>query len=147
MKHDQQGMTLVEFIVAIVVIGVGLGGVLAATVPLLRMSNPQLQWQSMQLGDRVIQSLLTKDITAGQCAATAKCKVEDLFPQWGPAPALANFSITIETKKLSVTNTAEKMSQLINVAITHPEMGVMKLSALKPIEDKGSELSKRVYTF
>lgn len=70
----QRGVTLVEMIIAIVIIGVGLGGVLAAFTNTVRgSSDPVIRKQMLAIAEEMMEEIALKPYQPAANAAPASC--------------------------------------------------------------------------
>lgn len=73
-RHRQCGFTLVEMILAIVVIGVGLAGVMVAfSTAVGRSADPVIQQQMLAIAEELIEEARLKPYAASPNAAPAGC--------------------------------------------------------------------------
>ncbi len=161
-KQFSKGMTLIELILAMIVLAVGLSGVLSVMVAIARNSvDPQLRWQVVVLGDMVLKSLLTKedDSTSGCLAkkenpdfttlcdyqGIKKAKLDTLFPELkNELKNFQHFSVSVELDPLKEE---QSKATLISIIVSHDQLGETHLSAIKTKGLESHEQTKRFYTY
>lgn len=159
----QKGMTLIELVILMIVLAVGLTGIISVIMTVTNSKfEPLLQWQAIQVGSNVIDTLLTKKYdSSSDCEKLGETKQEYLcefqgidkqklqatFPEiaarMGNIPA---FDISIDIRPFY----EEKLTKdvlAINVTISEPRLGDIHLSALKAARIKSDEKANRVHAY
>lgn len=135
----QQGLTLVELVIAIVVIGIAVTGVLAVyTTMVARSADPMIQEQAVAVAEAYLEEILLHPFTPGP-GTGSRANFDDIFDYHGltdsppqdqnglPIAALAGY-------QASVSVTASPAPALpgvpgggqarIQVTVTHPATGI-----------------------
>lgn len=144
---NQSGLTLVELIVTIVVLGVGLTGVLSVMMTVIRHSvEPALQWQAVNIGNNALQTLLHE--TPQKLAMLQNIKdqkIQATFPQsalsWGDT---TQFTISIDVQPYREKGI---FFDQINVKVFHPALGYVNFTGLKAADNHENEQEPRIYTY
>lgn len=161
-NSKNRGMTLIELVITMVVLGVGLSGILSVMIVIAKNSvSPQISWQSAILGENVIQILMSKPYDlSGVCLSKNEksfeslCdyanikneKITNIFPElMKNLKDYASFKISIDIQPYhGMTKDAE--SALINVKIMHSELGETHFAAVKT-RNQSNEKGMRFYTY
>ncbi len=160
-KQFNKGMTLIELILAMIVLAVGLSGILSVMVAISKNSvDPQLRWQVVVLGDTLLKSLLTKDYDFTSCPAKKEnpdfsnlcdyqgiknAKLDGLFPELkSELKNLQHFTVSVEIEPL---NDMQSKATLVSLIVSHSELGETHLSAVKAKGLESHEQAKRFYTY
>jgi MSHA pilin protein MshD len=129
----QRGISLVELIIAIVIIAVGVAGVLAAFMTTVRGSaDPMVRKQMLAVAEEMIEEIALKPYTAAANAAPAACArntYNDIFDYNGytrtgicdidgtAIPALAGYSVTVSVAVSPLAGVAA--TARIAVSVSH----------------------------
>lgn len=161
--HAEKGMTLIELIILMVVLAVGLTGVLMVIMTVTNSKyEPILQWQAIEIGNDVIDTLLTKQYQSSMDCADLKAperkylceyqginkqKLQDLFPDIANEISGGSlYDVSIDLRPFY----EEKMTRdvlAINVTVSHPQLGEIRLSALKAARNQDDKKAKRVHVY
>lgn len=162
-NRKNKGMTLIELVITMVVLGVGLSGILSVMIVIAKNSaSPQISWQSAILGENVIQILMSKSYDlSGVClskndksyeslcdyAKIQNEKITDVFPElMKNLKDYAAFKISIDIQPYhGMSKDAE--SALISVKIMHSELGETHFAAVKTRDTQSNEKGMRFYTY
>ncbi len=162
MKNQfNKGMTLIELILAMIVLAVGLSGILAVMVAIAKNSvDPQLRWQVVVLGDTLLKNLLTKEYDFASCPTKKEnpdfsnlcdyqgiknIKLDMIFPEFKKEMKnTAHFSVSVELEPL---NELPAKATLITLIVSHAELGDTYLSAIKTKGLDSHAQGKRFYTY
>jgi MSHA pilin protein MshD len=131
--HPNRGFTLIEMIIAIVVIGVGLAGVLAAFTGNFRASaDPMIRKQMLALAEGMMEEVTLKPFAVGAgaragCNRTNTDDVRDYdnyseavcAPDGTPNPDLATYSVAIDVSDAPVTWNGANQTLKITVTVSH----------------------------
>lgn len=131
--RQQRGISLVELIVAIVIIAVGVAGVLATFMTTVRSSaDPMARKQMLAVAEEMVEEIALKPYTAAANAAPTACArntYNDIFDYNGYAaagicdidgtaiPALASYSMTVSVAVSPLAGVAA--ATRIAVAVSH----------------------------
>ena len=131
--HAQQGLTLIELIISIVIIGIALAGVLSVmNLTTARSADPMIQHQALAIAEAYLEEILTKDYDAVNCPVGSGdnrdtyCAVDhygaiDEQPtnQLGtPIGALASYRVNVAIGGSESINGVEM--KRIDVTVSHP---------------------------
>lgn len=160
---SQKGTTLIELIILMIVLAVGLTGVLTVIMTVTNSKQePLAQFQAIQTASTVIEVLLSKQYqSATDCADSNKNKKEFLCEYQGIEkqklkevfPEIAAQMGNTIPFDVSVDLTAfneEKLTRdvlAINVTISNPQMGDIRLSALKAARNQDDKKAKRIHFY
>lgn len=159
----QKGTTLIELIILMVVLAVGLTGVLTVIMTVMNgKQEPLMQWQAVQTASSVIETLLSKQYrSATDCADFKKTqkdylceyqgienqKLKEVFPEIAAQLGTgAPFTVSIDLKPFN----EEKLTRdvlAINVTVSNPHVGEVRLSALKAMRNQDDEKAKRIHFY
>ncbi|MGE3318368.1 MAG: prepilin-type N-terminal cleavage/methylation domain-containing protein [Candidatus Berkiella sp.] len=161
--NNQKGLTLVELILFMVVLAVGLTGVLNVIMTVTNSKlEPLSQWQGIQVSSSVMETLLTKKYqSSDDCKELKSAKREylceyqgvnkqplkEVFPEI--ASQIGNtvpLSVSIDIKPFY----EEKMTRdvlAINVIVSNPQVGEIRLSAIKAMRNQDDEKAKRLHVY
>ncbi|MGD9591985.1 MAG: prepilin-type N-terminal cleavage/methylation domain-containing protein [Candidatus Berkiella sp.] len=119
-----KGLTLVELILAMVVLSVGLSGVLSIMIFSVKNSvTPELRWQLIVIGENIVQSLLDQK----EGVLPAQGTLQDLFPAFSAhIPNATQIKMQVTTQPYITDD-----STLISVTLSHQALGDTQLSAIK----------------
>ena len=132
-RRGQRGMTLIEIVLAIVVLGVGLAGVLIAFSTVTRGSaDPVVTQQMLVIAEEMLEEIQLKPYTAVANAAPAACArntYNDVLDYNGYAtsgqictidgstiPALVGYSVRVQVQAGALVGIAA--ARRINVTVT-----------------------------
>lgn len=161
--NAEKGMTLIELIILMVVLAVGLTGVLTVIMTVTNSKyEPMLSWQAIEIGNEVIDSLLNKQYqTSMDCVdlkesekkflceyqGINKQKLNVLFPDIAKEMgSVALYDVSIDLRPFY----EEKMTRdvlAINVTVSHPQLGEIRLSALKAARNQDDKKAKRIHVY
>jgi MSHA pilin protein MshD len=125
-------MTLIEVLIAIIVIGVGLAGVLSAFSLVTRGSaDPLITQQMLAIGEEMLEEIQLKPYTAAAHTAPTGCARDtfnDVADYHGYAkpictldgvaiPSLATYAISVQVQTATLAGVAA--AQRITVTVTH----------------------------
>lgn len=122
--HAQAGFTLIEFIVALVIIGIAGAALLSAFItPLANSADPQLIAQSRAIATSYMDEILLRDFGAGACVGASRPTWQTIWcydgldepptDQFGnPIGALSDYNVGVNVAGDSTTAT-------IVVNVTH----------------------------
>ena len=128
----QRGMTLVEVLIAIIVIGVGLAGVLAAFGAVTRGSaDPLIHQQMLAIGEEMLEEIQLKPYTSAANTAPAGCARDtfnDVTDYNGYAKpictldgnaiaALSTYAVSVQVQTTALAGVAA--AKRITVTVTH----------------------------
>jgi MSHA pilin protein MshD len=155
-KTAEQGATLVELIVSIVVISVGLVGVLLViNRNALSSSDPVIQQQTIAIAESYIEEILTKSFTVGPgvtrstyddifdynglanngcTATTAACPTlgSCVCDQTGaPIAGLRGYVVNVQVTNTALDDIAAANAALIRVTVTPPFGNAVTLSGYR----------------
>jgi len=156
-------MTFIELIILMVVLAVGLTGVLTVIMTVTNSKiEPLSQWQAMQAGTSVLETLLTKQYRSSNDCVDLKnpkkdflCeyqdidkqKLKDVFPEIAAKMVSSMpFDVSVDLRPFY----EEKMTRdvlAINVTVSNPQTGEIRLSVLKAARNQDDETSKRVHVY
>ena len=125
MKNSNKGFTLIELIIAMVVLSIGLTGVLSVMMTTINNSvSPELSWQMSTIAENVIERLLSKN----EVITVSNAQLKDVFPELSQAfNGSQKIKISINAQPYLKTNNAK----LICVILTHPFIGETHFCAIK----------------
>jgi MSHA pilin protein MshD len=142
-RHRSRGVTLVELIISIVVIGVALAGVLVVIVRNAQTSADPMIWhQSVAIGEAYLEEVLTRNFTANGVEAS-RGLYDDVFDyngvtdspprdQAGTAiAALAGYTVTVAVTAADLNGTGAANAALVQVTVTPPAGGAITLSGYR----------------
>lgn len=133
----QRGATLVELIIAIIIIGVGLGGVLAAFTNTVRgSSDPVIRKQMLAIAEEMMEEIALKPYQAVTNSAPATCARDtynDIFDYNGYASpsggvcdldgnaiaTLAGYSVAVAVTQSALGGITAQNAAKIVVTVTH----------------------------
>ena len=94
--RHQRGVTLIELIMAILIIGIAAGALFAAVGSIIgRSANPMLQAQALEIAESHLEEILTRPLPAGFNATGC--------PALGAAPDRPNYADVCEYTRLNGT--------------------------------------------
>lgn len=143
MRYMQQGITLIELVISMVIIGIALAGVLSVmNLTVSRSADPMIQQQTLAIAESYMEEILAKyyaETTTDASGAVITlcpsdshtsrelhCKVDDYHgisatvqDQNGSAiPALSSYSVNVEVG--AETSWEGVNAKLIRVTASHP---------------------------
>lgn len=156
-KINILGLSLIELVVAMVVISVGLTGIFTLFITLANNSvSPLLEWQAITLGDSVLKEILNKEYRQIPCRDVLKpsnsicdyqniqkANIETFFPQMSKVKQFPHFAISVEIKPYAELKNQE--AALVSVIIEHPELGQIHFSGIKSQGFRDD--TERLYTY
>ncbi|TDM09473.1 MAG: prepilin-type cleavage/methylation domain-containing protein [Ideonella sp. MAG2] len=136
LKRLPRGMSLIELVVAIVILGVGLAGMMLAFSTVAGGSaDPVIQRQMQAIADEMLAEISLKPFApAANAAATgcARVNFNDLSDYDGyatsnqictidgvPIPSLANYSVSVSITNVAWQTAPSSESVLIKVTVTY----------------------------
>lgn len=105
--RQTSGFTLIEFVVALVVIGIGAAILLSFTTPMTRSADPMIQAQARALATAYMDEILLRNHGGGACIGTDRATWETVWcydglaespprDQFGnPIGALAGYTVAV----------------------------------------------------
>ncbi len=159
----QIGMTLIELIIFMVVVSVGLTGVLTVIMMVTNSKlEPLSQWQAIQAGSNILDELLLKQYhSSADCSnlqnpkqeylcefqGINKQKLQIVFPEMAAQmPQAARYKVSIDLLPFH----EEKLTRdvlAVNVTISDPKFGEVRLSALKAARKENEKQAKRIHVY
>jgi MSHA pilin protein MshD len=133
-RRRQRGMTLIEIVLAIVILGVGLAGVLIAFSTVTRGSaDPVIAQQMLAIAEEMLEEIQLKPYTAaantapGGCARNTFNDVLD-YDGYAPSggictidgtliPSLSTYAVRVQVQAATLVGVAA--ARRINVTVTH----------------------------
>ena len=144
MSNKQNGMTLIELVLAIVIIGVGLAGVLAAfNVSVRASADPMIRKQMLAIAEEMSEEITLKPITSAANALPVACArntFNDILDYNGYAaanvcdidgtllPTLAGYSVAVAVSNVNLN--AGVPALRIVVTISH-STGTLTLTSYR----------------
>lgn len=132
-ERHQTGMTFIELIISMVIIGIAVSGVLSVmNLTTARSADPMIQHQAIAIAEAYLEEILTRryDDPASECAAhggdrSLFCVVDDYdglseapTNQFGVAiSGLGNYTVSVTVVDEALSGIASKR---IDVAVSHP---------------------------
>lgn len=132
-RRHQSGMTFIELIISMVIIGIAVSGVLSVmNLTTARSADPMIQHQAIAIAEAYLEEILTRryDDPLGECAANGGdrslfCVVDDYdvlseapTNQFGVAIAgLGDYTVSVTVVDETLTGIASKR---IDVDVSHP---------------------------
>lgn len=159
----QKGMTLIELIIFMVVLSVGLTGVLTVIMTVTNSKlEPLSQWQGIQVGSNILDELLKKQYhSSADCSdlqnprqeylcefqGINKQKLQSVFPEIAAQMTqAAKYDISIDLLPFY----EEKLTRdvlAINITVSDPAFGEVRLSALKAARKENEKQAKRIHAY
>lgn len=159
----QNGMTLIELIIFMVVLSVGLTGIFTVIMTVANSKlEPLSQWQAVQVGGNILDQLLTKQYhSSADCSdlkypkqeylcefqGVNKQKLQIVFPEIAAQMTqAAKYDISIDLLPFH----EEKLTRdvlAINVTVSDPTFGEVRLSALKAARKENDKQAKRIHAY
>ena len=134
-RRRQRGMTLIEIVLAIVVLGIGLAGVLIAFSTVSRGSaDPLIAQQMLAIAEEMLEEAQLKPFLAAPNTAPAACArntYNDVLDYNGyaatgictidgtPITSLATYSVRVQVQAATLTGVAATAALRISVTVTH----------------------------
>jgi MSHA pilin protein MshD len=134
-RRPQRGMTLIEIVLAIVVLGVGLAGVLLAYSTVTRGSaDPVVAQQMLAIAEEMLEEIQLKPYLAAPNTAPAACArntYNDALDYNGyvasgicsidgtPITSLASYSVRVQVQGAALAGLAATAASRITVTVTH----------------------------
>ena len=128
----QRGVTLVELIVALVIVGVGLAGLIAAfTRTSVNSADPMIRKQMGSVAEGMMEEVLLKPFAADATAASTRDSYNDIWDFNGytsngiktvsgdSIPGLENYSVAVSVAATSLTNVPAGDAALVSVTVTY----------------------------
>lgn len=130
----QRGMTLIELVVAIVIVSVGLAGVLTVFYTTVKSSaDPMVHKQMLSVAEEMMEEIVLKPYAATANAAPAACARDvynDIVDYDGyatadvcdidgtPIPSLAGFAVSVSVADDAASLTGVTAAKKITVTVT-----------------------------
>ena len=134
-QERQRGMTLIELMLAIIILGVGLAGVLLAFSTVTRGSaDPVVAQQMLAIAEEMLEEIQLKPYLAAPNAAPAACArntYNDVLDYNGyaasgictidgtPIASLASYSVRVQVQGAALAGLAATVALRITVTVTH----------------------------
>lgn len=138
MASSQRGLTLIELIISMVIIGIALTGVLSVmNLTVSRSADPMIQHQALAIAEAYLEEILTKEYNTSNCPAGSGssrdtyCAVEHYHnlpdnlvrDQTGlPITALSAYNIQVSVGPAA--NWEGVNAKLVTVTASHPSSGI-----------------------
>jgi len=135
-ERHQQGFTLIELIIFIVIISVGLAGILAVMDTTVKSSaDPMVRKQSLAIAESMLEEILHKEYAnpAGGYSGTDRALFDDVDDYHGystsagmvdlkgtPTPGLDRYDISPAVTVASSTDLSGVTAKKITVSVTGP---------------------------
>lgn len=142
MKKTAKGFTLIEVIVAMVVIGIGLTGVLSVMMTCVNNSiSPELSWQINTLGENMVNRLVSLQGPSGDgCVANTgtsykvicdyqgldHARLRSAFPELADIEDAKNITVSVRIAPYEIQDT-----WVVSVKLSHVAVGDTYFSAIK----------------
>ena len=140
----QQGLTLIELIISIVVIGIALAGVLSVmNLTVSRSADPMIQHQAIAIAEAYLEEILTKDFNDSNCSAgsgsdrSTYCAVDHYSgPSHAPQDQLGNSIGALSSYQVSIiVGSSDNINGVpmkrIDVTVIHPSGVNLTLSGYR----------------
>ena len=131
--RTQQGLTLIELIISILVIGIALAGVLSVmNLTVMRSADPMIQHQALAIAEAYLEEILTKEYDDTNCpvgsgsSRETYCAVEHYHnlsdsgahdQEGNPIPTLTSYDVAVNVTNESINGETMKR---IDVTVSHP---------------------------
>lgn len=144
-QFKQQGLTLVELVMVMVVLAIGLGGVLMVMISMTSFSmTPVISWQSAVIADNVMALLLEKEFPGFELCSKAplnekeshtlcedlkaqKKSASDILKEMNTLKSISEYAVSI----IVVPFPSSPQIAQITVSVENPHTGKTVLTALK----------------
>lgn len=134
-RRGAAGMTLIELIVAIVVLGVGLAGVLVAyNQAVMRSADPMVTKQMLAIAEEMMEEISLRSFAAqpnGPAAGCARSANDDVMDYNGytsagicdidgvAVPALASYTVAVAVAAVTLPAPTSVAALRIEITVTH----------------------------
>ena len=129
----QRGMTFIELIISMVIIGIALAGILSVmNLTTARSADPMIQHQALAIAEAYMEEILTKEYNASNCPAgsgasrSTYCSIDHYASiDEGPTDQLGNPIVALASYQVRVgVGAPDAISGVpmkrINVSVGHP---------------------------
>jgi MSHA pilin protein MshD len=139
-KHGQLGLTLIELVISMMIIGIAVVGILSVMTQTTRHSaDPMIQHQAVAIAEAYLEEILTKSYTA-QPGSGARANYDDIDDYGGladngaedqfgnPIAGLGSYNIAVTVTDTTLSGVTAKR---IDVRVTHSNLVDLTLSSYR----------------
>jgi len=141
------GLTLVELIVAIVVVGIAIAAVLGGLSAFAaRSAESMIRGEAVSIGAAYLEEILSKSFTANPVEAS-RCNYDDVSDYDGirdsgvrdqcgspvAQPGFAEFTIAVSVAPVAMGSVPAGEAKQIDVTVTHPSGVTVRVSAYRTL--------------